>query len=284
MKTLKIIHQTRYDFSHDVELLPHTLRLRPREGHELRIENSKLNISPNALLRWQRDVEGNSIATATFCGKARSLMINSEVVIQQYNVLPYDFLVADYAVNYPFYYGNEEQKILQPYLLSSATAKAHPIISWVNKFNAYQYPQQTFSLLLQLNQDIYQNIAYRIREEEGVQPAEQTLLLGSGSCRDSASLFMESAKILGFAARFVSGYIHSNNVVAQSGSTHAWAEVFIPGAGWKGFDPTIGDMVGENHIAVTVARLPESAPPVAGNFLGNPGAKMQVDVWVTELK
>lgn len=284
MKKLKIIHKTHYEFSDDVQLLPHTLRLRPREGHEMRIEYSKLNISPNASLRWQRDVEGNSIAVASFNGKARRLTIDSEVVIQQYDSSPHDFLVTDYAVSYPFKYCTEDQILLSPYLSDPAIARSPSVVSWAKNLNNNHYAQQTFSLLLHLNQHIYQNIAYRIREEEGVQPAEQTLLLGSGSCRDSASLFMAAAKELGFAARFVSGYIHSNTVVAQSGSTHAWAEVFIPGAGWKGFDPTIGDMVGESHIAVAVARLPESVPPVAGNFLGNPGSKMEVNVWVTEIK
>ncbi len=284
MKKLKIIHQTQYDFTSQVELLPHTLRLRPREGHEMRIEYSKLTISPNASLRWQRDVEGNSVATAQFNGKTQQLIIHSEVVIQQYASSPHDFLVADYAVNYPFQYSVEDQVLLSPYLQDLSTTQSPQVNSWVSSLHSNMQGQQTFSLLLNLNQRIYQTIGYQVREEEGVQTAEKTLSLGTGSCRDSASLFMAAAKKLGFAARFVSGYIHSNDVVAQSGSTHAWAEVFIPGAGWKGFDPTIGDMVGENHIAVAVARLPESVPPVSGDYLGVPESKMTVNVWVTQIK
>ncbi|HEY7773262.1 MAG TPA: transglutaminase family protein [Marinagarivorans sp.] len=284
MKKFKIEHKTHYAFSNAVQLLPHTLRLRPREGHELRIEYSKLEISPPASLRWQRDVEGNSVATATFTTKTPTLTIVSEVVIQQYDLLPHDFVVADYAVNYPFNYSDEDRVLLSPYLLNSNHADSPVITNWLGKLLGFNEKIQTFSLLLRLNQSIYQAIAYRIREEEGVQAAEQTLALGTGSCRDSASLFMAGARKLGFAARFVSGYIHSHSAMQLAGSTHAWAEVFIPGAGWKGFDPTIGSMVGADHIAVAVARLPESVPPVAGNFFGNPGSKMEVNVWVTEVK
>jgi len=134
-----------------------------------------------------------------------------------------------------------------------------------------------------LNQLIYQSMQYRRREEEGVQTAEQTLLSGSGSCRDFACLFITAARQLGFAARFVSGYMHFSASSSQSGSTHAWVEVFIPGAGWKGFDPTTGNIVGAEHITVAVARSPQSVPPVSGSYLGRPGSSMFVNVWVTEL-
>ena len=115
-----------------------------------------------------------------------------------------------------------------------------------------------------------------------MQSAEQTLTYGSGSCRDFTNLFMVAAQKLGFATRFVSGYVYPNSTYDLSGSTHAWAEVFIPGAGWKGFDPTNGGIVGDQHIAVSVARLPESVPPVAGSYLGTPESKMKVDVQVTD--
>ena len=115
MKRYKILHQTSFEFPEQVQLLPHTLRLRPREGHELRIENFLLDISPNATLRWHRDVEGNSIATASFRDKVQTLTVNTETIIQKYDQGPYDFLVADYAVDYPFNYKNEDQLLLSPY-------------------------------------------------------------------------------------------------------------------------------------------------------------------------
>ena len=142
---------------------------------------------------------------------------------------------------------------------------------------------QSYTLLQRLSSRIQQNLRYQIREEPGVQSATDTLELGSGSCRDFANLFMQAARHLGLAARFVSGYLHAEPSSANYGSTHAWAEVFLPGAGWKGFDPTIGALVGTDHFAVAVARLPESVPPIAGSFIGLPGSTMDVGVWVTQL-
>lgn len=286
MKRYKILHLTEYAFSATVQLLPHTLRLRPREGHELRIESSALDISPSYSLRWQRDVEDNSVASVDFNSLADRLTVKSEIIIQKYDQAPYDFLVSDYAVNYPFYYNGEDSVLLSPYMKQGVVAETPRLDDWVHALLQANEKIETFALLLRLNQRIYQFLSYRIREEEGVQTPEQTLSMGTGSCRDAASLFMAAARQLGFAARFVSGYIYTDPASfqpGQSGSTHAWAEVFIPGAGWKGFDPTIGNMVGSEHIAVAVARLPESVPPIAGSFRGSAKANMTVDVWVTEL-
>lgn len=282
MKRYKILHQTRYDFSGPVTLYPHTLRLRPREGHELRIESSKLDITPSASLRWQRDVESNSVATATFTQDTEQLSINSEIIIQQYNQAPLDFLVADYAINYPFNYQPEDLATLAPYMNPVTETGGGSLEHWVAEIWQADESIQTYSLLVRLNDRIHQMLNYQRREEEGVQTPEQTLQSLSGSCRDYASLFMVAAQRLGFAARFVSGYLYVPNLTTP-GATHAWAEVFIPGAGWKGFDPTSGDIVGPQHIAVAVARLPDSVPPIAGAFNGLPGANMLVDVWVTEL-
>ncbi len=286
MKRYKIIHNTTYDFGDRVQLLAHTLRLRPREGHELRIEGSVLNFSPPATLRWHRDEEGNCVAIATFSENTQRLTIESESIIQQYDQAPHDFLIADYAVNYPFSYGNEEAVVLAPYMNQASASDNIAVHSWVRGLLAPNEAIQSFALLLRLNQRIYQSLNYRTREEEGVQSATQTLNNGSGSCRDYACLFIDAARLLGFAARFVSGYVYSAATTSQSGqsgSTHAWLEVFIPGAGWKGFDPTVGKLVGQEHFAVAVARFPESVPPVSGSFLGAPGAKMTVSVWVDEL-
>jgi transglutaminase-like putative cysteine protease len=138
-------------------------------------------------------------------------------------------------------------------------------------------------LLQRLSAHIHQTLSYRLREEPGVQIAAETLSYGTGSCRDFAYLLMEAARYLGLASRFVSGYLHAPPSPVNFGATHAWAEVYLPGAGWKGFDPTIGEIVGTNHIAVAVARLPESVPPIAGSFVGIPGANLNVGVWVTKL-
>lgn len=259
------------------------MRLRPREGHELRIESSKLDIFPLAALNWHRDVEGNSVLTARFSDRTRILNVESEIIIQQYDLSPLDFLVEDYAVDYPFVYSEEDSILLSPYLGKDNNPENKLLDEWVGRFwrRGETVPSVTF--LLDLTQCIYQSFAYRKRDEEGVQNAEQTLSHGLGSCRDFANFLMIVVRYLGMAARFVSGYIYSNAAPLHSGATHAWVEIFIPGAGWKGFDPTIGDIAGSQHIAVAVARMPESVPPVEGTFLGAPGSSMKVNVTVTEV-
>lgn len=285
MQRYKILHRTYYNFPAPVRLEPHVLRLRPKEGHELHIESSTLDITPPvATLRWQRDVEDNSVAIATFNHfPIRQLRIESEVIIQQYNQAPLDFLVEDYAAEYPFAYQPEDKVVLAPYM-----AAGHPpsntLATWVATVWQAGERIQTYTLLQRLGIRIQQALVYQLREEPGVQSAAETLSCGTGSCRDAAYLFMEAARSLGFAARFVSGYLHAPPTTLNFGATHAWAEVFLPGAGWKGFDPTIGAIAGVDHIAVAVARLPTSVPPVSGTFVGLPGASLNVGVWVTALQ
>lgn len=283
MQRYKILHRTYYNFSGTVMLEPHTLRLRPRENHELRIESSLLKITPNATLRWHRDVEDNSVAIASFNTPTNQLVIESEVVIQQYNVEPLDFLIADYAVNYPFAYTPEDWTVLVPYTDISNQPTSDVLSGWLDNLWQPGEQLQTYELLQRITIRIQQTVSYQAREEPGVQSASETLTRGTGSCRDLANLFMESVRHLGFACRFVSGYLHAEPSSVNFGSTHAWAEVFLPGAGWKGFDPTIGKIVGTDHFAVSVARSPELAPPVAGSFVGPSGASLDVGVWVTNL-
>lgn len=283
MRRFKILHRTYYNFSGEVQLGPHTLRLRPKEGHELRVQSSSLDISPAATLRWHRDVEDNSVAMATFDAPARQLAIESEVIIEQYNEKPLDFLVDDYATQYPFTYGAEDKFVLAPYLRAARLPLHDPLVKWVAGLWRSGEPIQTYALLERVCVHINQSLTYQVREEPGVQTPADTLTRGTGSCRDFASLFMEAARHLGLAARFVSGYLYAEPSADNYGATHAWAEVFLPGAGWKGFDPTTGTIVGADHIAVAIARLPESVPPVAGTFTGPPGASLDVGVWVTEL-
>ena len=283
MQRYRILHRTYYNFSASVQLQPHALRIRPREGPEMHIESSSLKIEPAASLRWHRDVEDNAVAIATFSEIANQLLIESDVVIHQYNEFPLDFLVADYATRYPFAYQEEDRALLAPYI---AIADADPeglLKTWLAGLWQPGEAIQTYALLQRVCEQIPAQLRYQQREEPGVQAPSQTLALQSGSCRDSAYLFMEAARRLGLAARFVSGYLHAQPSSYDFGATHAWAEVFLPGAGWKGFDPSIGKIVGSDHIAVAVARLPESVPPVSGSFIGVPGASMQVGVWVTAL-
>jgi transglutaminase-like putative cysteine protease len=282
MQRYKILHRTYYNFSGAVTLGPHYLRLRPKEDYDLHIESSTLTITPPATLLWHRDVEGNSVATATFDIPANQLAIESEVIIQQFNEAPLDFLVADYAVDYPFTYQPDDRIMLLPYMAFPKDKTRQLLTEWIENFWKPDERIQTYTLLQRLGTHIHHTLSYRLREEPGVQTPEQTLDFGTGSCRDFALIFMETARCLGLASRFVSGYLHAPPSAANYGATHAWAEVYLPGAGWKGFDPTVGAIAGTDHIAVAVARLPESIPPIAGSYVGPPGSSLHVGVWVTK--
>lgn len=282
MQRYKILHRTYYNFSGTVTLGPHQLRLRPREDHEMRIESSSLKITPPATLLWHRDVEGNSVAIATFELPTRQLAIESEVIIQQFNEAPLDFLVANYAIDYPFTYRPDEITLLLPYMAFPDDKTKNLLSLWIANFWRSGERIQTYTLLQRLASHIQKTLSYQLREEPGVQTAAQTLACRTGSCRDFATLFMEAARCLGLASRFVSGYLHAPLATDGPGATHAWAEVYLPGAGWKGFDPTIGEIAGTDHIAVAVARLPESVPPIAGTFVGTPGSSLDVGVWVSK--
>lgn len=283
MERFKIIHRTYYNYSNNVDLGTHNLLLRPRENHELRIESFTLNITPKAKILWHLDVEDNSVAIATFNTATQQLFIESEVIIQQYNESPLDFIVADYAINYPFKYLPNDNFILSSYMVLPNEESRILLNNWI--YNVYKYSEkiQTYTLLQKLTIYIFKNFIYKVREEEGVQTAKQTLAYGSGSCRDFAFLFMEVVKCLGLATRFVSGYLYAPLMSEQVGSTHAWAEVYLPGGGWKGFDPTTGNIVGKDHISVAVSRLPDNVPPIAGSFSGIADSTLSVGVWVTKI-
>lgn len=282
MQRYKIIHRTYYNYSDNVMLGPHSLLLRPREDYELRIESFNLKTTPDSTLLWHRDVEGNSVAIATFDLPVSQLVIESEVIIQQYNESPLNFMVAAYAIAYPFSYQSDDKVLLLAYMALPDKETINVVNKWMTNFWQSGEQIQTYTLLQRIAEHIHQTLSYRVREEPGVQSAQQTLSYGTGSCRDFALLFMEAVRCLGLASRFVSGYLYAPLMTGEIGSTHAWAEVYLPGAGWKGFDPTIGKIVGSDHIAVAVARLPEAVPPIAGSFAGSAASTLTVGVWVSQ--
>jgi transglutaminase-like putative cysteine protease len=284
MRRINISHVTEYLFPGPVTLLPHRLLLRPRENHNVRIESSVLEISPAHTLKWQRDVLDNSVALVGFTEPSDQLRILSNVVIQHYEENPFDFLVDDYAVNHPFDYAEEDQAELAPFQQSLYASDQDTVRSWLDALDL-RPPMETFALLDRLNREIAGRFTYQMREEPGVHPPSVTLESNSGSCRDFAALFMEACRVMGLASRFVSGYLFAPSTEAGNASTHAWAEVYLPGPGWKGFDPTSGEVTGNKHIAVAVARHPEAVPPVAGSFLGPTDQQpvLKVAVQVSEL-
>ncbi|TWT48197.1 hypothetical protein KOR42_39870 [Thalassoglobus neptunius] len=283
MRRLQITHVTRYRYSQPVKLQSHQLMLRPREGHDIRIESSRLSIQPQNKVHWHRDVHGNSVAVVEFVNEAAFLDFDSKVVIEHYEDKPVEFSLDNRAKHYPFQYDAGERADLAPYLQPLFTPRVDTIRKWVDEFWKPGQTLPTLDLLEQMNQAIPAQLKYRKREAAGVQRPSETLSLGSGSCRDLATLFMEACRHLGLAARFVSGYRYDPNLSPGEGATHAWCEVYLTGAGWRGYDATIGARTGGDHIAVAVARHPEWIPPVAGSYHGQSESTMEVSVAVTQL-
>jgi transglutaminase-like putative cysteine protease len=263
-----LCHTTTYEYSNAVAFQPHILLLRPREGHDIRIVSSVLQITPGCQVKWSRDIYDNSVGLATFSEPGAKLSIHSEVVIEHYEEAPLDFLVQETAVNFPFHYNATERINVIPYTIPVFPEDSAAVVDWLNPFWQPGQLIETFVLLDQLTKAIHQRFTYVVREEEGVQSPATTLEQQQGSCRDFATLLIEACRGIGLAARFVSGYLHSPVSEAGQGSTHAWAEIYLPGAGWKGFDPTSGEVVGSHHIPVAVHRHPEAIPPIRGAFSG----------------
>ena len=284
MKRIRIYHLTEYSFSEPVELSNHTLLLRPREGHDIRIASSRLLVEPDHSVKWYRDIYGNSVGIVRIHKPSNRLRIESEVVIENYATRPLDFLVDERAVTYPFPFEPEERLDLLPYRTHTWPNDTKSLKEWVYRFWKPGEAIETYVLLDRMSKAIVSECGYNMREEPGVQTPDETLKQKSGSCRDFATLFIEACRYLGFAARFASGYLH-NPGSNQHGSTHAWSEVYLPGAGWIGFDNTSGLVTGSEHIATAVHRHPESIPPVSGSFMGsgNVTSTMKVEVAVAQI-
>jgi transglutaminase-like putative cysteine protease len=193
--------------------------------------------------------------------------------------------VADYAVLFPFQYDAVERADLGPYLSAIFEQDRLLLSTWMHQFWQSGQVVETYLLLEWINKAIATGFIYQQREEPGVQTPATTLTSRSGSCCDFATLFIEACRSLCLAARFVSGYLCSPTLLQNQSATHAWSEVYLPGAGWKGFDSTSGQVVGNHHIAVAVSRHPESVPPVSGSFQATTphSPLMSVMVEVTEI-
>ncbi|CDN51688.1 transglutaminase family protein [Neorhizobium galegae] len=283
MPVLTIHHRTTYGYREKVSLSPHRLMLRPREGREVRLLNHTISISPEAQLRWSNDVFGNAIALATFQSPTDSLLVDSLATVDLTAVAWPVFDIAASAINYPFHYADGEWTDLGALAAQQYNDVDNKLRAWVRGFVAAD-PTDTLSLLKDISLGIASSISYQSREEEGTQAPLATLERGWGSCRDLAVLFAEAARSLGFGARIVSGYIFNPDRTlggsTDSGSTHAWAEIFVPGAGWITFDPTNRSLGGANLIPVAASRDIAHVVPVSGSFVGSTDAFMTMDVAV----
>ena len=282
---LRIRHATTYSYAGPVQFGPHRLMLRPRDSFDLRVVDTALTISPQARLRWMHDAYGNSVAIANFAGVANKLDIVSELVIQRFgSALPRTEIETTGAIT-GVVYSEAERAVLQPYLDLAAADPDGVLDQWLADFRA-RIGQGSGHLLRDLAHGIYTSLSYALRYDEGTQHPADTIRQAAGSCRDYAWLFIELARRMGFAARFVTGYIHDRSpdaagLVSAVGLTHAWADVFIPGDGWVEFDPT-NDLVADRQLLrVAVARVPEDASPVSGSFTGLTGSFLGLGVGVS---
>ncbi len=286
MTTHRIRHRTSYRYDRPVSLGAHRLMLRPRESRDLRLMSFELTMSPAGSINWAQDVFGNTVATATFEAPTDALVIDSAAEM----VLSADpwpvFDIAASAIDYPFLYSNHDWIDLGALSTMQYPDADGRLAAWARRF-VMGSRTDTLSLLQDLSAGVHGGVGYEVRDDEGTQSPTATLDRGQGSCRDFAILFAEAARSLGFGARIVSGYLYDagGNSVGSSGagSTHAWAEVYLPGAGWITFDPTNRSMGGRNLIPVGVGRDIWQIMPVKGSYVGDTDAlrEMSVSVEVT---
>jgi transglutaminase-like putative cysteine protease len=278
MKRIRIIHSTAYHYTQPVRFGPHRALLRPREGHDVRIAGARMEIEPAATVRWLRDIEGNSVAILTFAEPASTLRLLTELDVDLSDDNPIDCLIDPLARSFPFQYPPQEQVELVPYRLPSYPYDGPALHDWLRDLYRPGDVVDTFELLGRLNTHIFQSLQYAARYDAGVQLPHETLARRGGSCRDYAVLMMEAARYWGFGARFVTGYIQMAE--GQHGATHAWTEIYLPGAGWRGFDPTNNKLAGAEHISVAVAREQEKAVPISGTWEGPSNAFQRMEVSV----
>lgn len=293
MQNLTVRHVTTYRYYRPVTFGTHRLMLRPRDSHDLRLLEATLRISPTAQLRWVHDVYGNSVTKASFSEPAKELVIESQIVIERYSLSGPDFFIEPYAEKMPFSYSTQEVPDLSrtierhyhdPDRIVNAWARGH--------LDAPDIASHTQAFLAHLTSAFRKEFSYKERHDPGVQTPVETLRMKSGSCRDFALLMMEAVRSVGLAARFVSGYLYDPAIdgnesdTVGSGSTHAWVQVYLPGAGWIEFDPTNGSAGGHNLVPVAVSRDPEQASPISGSFEGYQSdfAGMTVEVSVSSRK
>ena len=282
MSRLHIHHRTIYRYTAPVKFGMHRIVLRPREGHYTRVIAHTLSITPPANLTWLTDVHGNHVAYAELHEPADQLTILNEIILDQLDegtaAMPPPH---PSEVSLPLTFLQTELRLAEAYSHPVWEDEMAIIAAWVGTLPAACVARSALQTAQWLNQAVHDHLSYRRREEPGVQSPAATLRLGSGSCRDLATLAMEAARSLGLPARFVSGYLDSAVSAAGRGSTHAWMEIYFPDGGWRGFDPTTGRGTSPRHIATGVSSHPRGVMPISGSFDAHSGSSLGMKVELT---
>jgi transglutaminase-like putative cysteine protease len=284
---LKIRHSTVYRYRREVTFNEHRAMFRPRDSHDLRVLDARLVLSPPGEVRWIHDVFSNSIALITFDQPAAELRFESLIDLEHYGLPDPETMLREYAASYPFRYDNSQIPDLLPTLQCHYPDPEGAIGAWARQFLGTGESTPTEELLIRITRAIKAQFGYETRAIHGTQTPTETLQLGTGSCRDFALFMIEAVRSLGLAARFVTGYLYDPALDGEgpglqgAGATHAWAEVYLPGAGWVAFDPTNGLIGGTNLIRVGVARDPKQAVPLQGSYNGAASAFLDMHIEVT---
>jgi transglutaminase-like putative cysteine protease len=287
MTIFSVHHRTIYHYKNAVRPGLHQLMFRPRDSFDQRLLDCRLDVAPApASLRWIHDAFGNCITLVDFNAKTDLLQFETLIRLDHTPENAPDFQIEDYARMHPFTYAADELPDL------AASIRRHHaedtcVEQWLAKFVAPRETTPTGQLLMTLNEAIAESFSYKRRSSRGTQTPGQTVERQEGTCRDFALLMMEAARSLGFAARFVTGYVYvpdrDRTVRLGGGSTHAWCQIYVPGSGWVEFDPTNGIVGNRDLIRVGVARTPHQAIPLSGSYWGDADDElgMEVDVQVT---
>jgi transglutaminase-like putative cysteine protease len=291
----EITHTTIYRYKVPVSFGEHRVMFRPRDSHDLRVLATDLQVSPEAAVRMIQDPHSNSVALVQPLKSATELKFICTFTIEHAPSNTLELPLSPSAEFFPFSYTVEERFDLEHYLRPHHDDPDGKLAAWARQFIRTDGPTGSRELLVQMNQYIRDHFNYAWRDEEGTQSPTQTLALGSGTCRDFALLMMEAARRLGFATRFVSGYLYDPALDAASaerggrgmvgaGATHAWLQAYLPGAGWVPFDPTNDVLGGGQLIRVGVARDPRHAAPIAGTWYGAADAYLGMEATVQVMR
>ncbi|MGF1677950.1 MAG: transglutaminase domain-containing protein [Candidatus Methylacidiphilales bacterium] len=262
----QIQHHTEYFYDETVGFTPQWLRLHPRLDPWLLIKSYHLQVFPSGTIHWTRDADGNAAAKFFTMEQSRQLCVNVEMEIENTQESPFDFLLDTHAVTLPFEYSPVERQVLSTFLKSPSNSTLR---DWIQECSL-EASGETVTFLTHASQFLHRAIQYQIRDEPGIQTPEETVEKKSGSCRDYAVLFNSLCGFWGLAARFVSGYLcssqHDPEHEQGAHALHAWSEVYLPGAGWKGIDPTNGVWCGNHYVPLAASVEPAETAAITGTY------------------